>query len=100
MKILHLSSLTLVYLLVGCSGLYTPPVQQGSAIAQTEIKKIKIGTHESDVVQKIGSPSFKHVLHSNQWYYVLDGDTSKTIITYKLVFNNKHELSRITSQHT
>lgn len=76
-----------------------PPVNQGSAVNQAEIKKIKIGTHEADVVQKIGSPSFKNVLHSNQWYYVLDGNTTKTINTYKLVFNN-HHLSSMTLQHT
>lgn len=84
-----------LFILTGCSNiLYIPPVNQGSPINQQALQSVHTGDKTQTVLEKIGQPSFKHVYHHNQWYYVIASEDNKTPAVYKLVFK-QDQLSSI-----
>ena len=84
----------LFILFAGCSNFpYMPNVEQGSPINTAEFKKVHIGDDEATVVTTLGQPSFKHIDHNNQWYYMIENSKYKKPLVFKLVFNNNHLMS-------
>lgn len=79
----------LLTLLAGCSNFpYMPDVEQGTPINTAEFKKIHTGDDEQAIIATVGQPSFKHVFHDNQWYYMIDNKAYKQPLVYKLVFQD------------
>ena len=79
----------LSFVLSACTNFpYVPEVEQGTPINTAEFKKIHTGDDESKVVATLGQPSFKHIDHNNQWYYLIENNTYKNPLVYKLVFKD------------
>ena len=85
----------LSFVLSACSNFpYIPEVEQGTPINTAEFKKIHTSDNESQVVSILGQPSFKHIDHDNQWYYMVENNQFKKPLVYKLVFKD-HKLNSI-----
>lgn len=49
---------------------YHQDIPQGNILAPEQIKKLKVGMDQSEVVQTIGSPLLTDPFHPNRWDYV------------------------------
>lgn len=67
-----------------------PDVEQGTPINTAEFKKIHAGDDENKVIATLGQPSFKHIDHNNQWYYMVESKQYKKPLLFKLVFKDHH----------
>lgn len=77
-----------------------PDVEQGTPINTAEFSKIHTGDSEDTVIASLGQPSFKHIYHNNQWYYMIENNQYKTPLIYKLVFKDHSLVSVNTNQST
>jgi outer membrane protein assembly factor BamE (lipoprotein component of BamABCDE complex) len=90
----------LLFLLSGCENFpYMPDVEQGTPINTEAFKKIHPGDDEHTVLTALGHPSFKHLHHNNQWYYMIENSHRRKPLVYKLVFND-HKLASINTNQS
>lgn len=73
-------------------------IKQGVCLNKQEIKKIHLGMTQSEILNKIGSPTIIDFLGSNTWYYICcyyyDSNESKCR-TVAIKFNSENTVSSI-----
>jgi len=60
---------TLVLLISACAT-YKPVIQQGNALEQTTVSRVKVGMSKSQVIRTLGSPLMQDDFRANRWDYL------------------------------
>ena len=68
MKYLSLIALMLSLTLTSC--IYKMDIEQGNAIDQDKVDKLKIGMTKKQVKFLLGNPAIKDIFHKDEWHYL------------------------------
>jgi len=68
MKKLLLTSI--LAMLLGACTPYKPVIQQGNALEQSTVSRIKVGMSKSQVINTLGSPLMQDDFRANRWDYL------------------------------
>ncbi len=59
----------LTFLIAACTT-YRPVIQQGNALEQSSVSRIKVGMSKSQVIRTLGSPLMQDDFRANRWDYL------------------------------
>ena len=97
-KLKFLLTLGFITFLVGCS-IHRMDIQQGNALTQETLEKIKVGMEQRIVRRLAGTPLIVDPFRSNRWDYIYSfkhGITREVQYSYiTLYFNNDEVLEKI-----
>ena len=68
MKTLLLISLGLMLSLSSC--VYKMDIEQGNAVVEDNLAKLKVGMSKKQVKFLLGTPAIKDIYHGNKWHYL------------------------------
>jgi len=97
-RALTVTSILLTLLMISACSIHKIDVQQGNAITQELVGKLKIGMKKKQVAQILGNPLINDPFHYDRWDYVYQfvagdsGETQSSSVTLYFVGN---DLSKI-----
>ena len=80
----------LTFLITACTA-YKPVIQQGNALEQSSVSRIKVGMSKSLVLRTLGSPLMQDDFRANRWdylYYTTERGVRSAQKNLILTFNN------------
>lgn len=94
---LVISILVFLSILAACT-IHKIDIQQGNAITQESVEKLKIGMDKKQVVQIMGTPLINDPFHYDRWDYIyqfIAGDTEETQSSAITLYFTGNKLSKI-----
>lgn len=76
---------------VSACATYKPVIQQGNALEQATISRVKVGMSKPQVINTLGSPLMQDDFRANQWdylYYATERGVRSTQKNLTLTFSN------------
>tara|TARA_B110001450_G_scaffold248291_1_gene264298 strand:- start:4190 stop:4549 length:360 start_codon:yes stop_codon:yes gene_type:complete len=108
MRITTILLITLLSVMLGCSGIKFPgvhkiPIQQGNILEQEMIDKLRPGMTKSQVRFVLGTPLITDSFNQQRWIYLysmIDARSEKSEKMLAVYFDESDELQRLSGDYT